>query len=597
MYRVSVGASNGLRWGLLSLAAALLVLAATADPADARSRRKYRAPVISDTRYAAIVVDANTGETLHAVNPDGIRHPASLTKIMTLYLLFERLEAGRLKLDTPLKVSEDAADQAPSKLGLDPGDSIEVEDAIKALVTKSANDAAVVVAEALAGSEESFARLMTRKARALGMKHTVYKNASGLPDDDQVTTARDQALLAIAIQERFPRFYRYFATLHFTYRGQRMRNHNTLLGRVDGVDGIKTGYTRASGFNLVSSVKRGERHIAAVVMGGSTGAQRDARMRSLIESTIGKAATRRTAPKIADMPVEVPESRQKPRVAKAAPAPAPAPVAAKPSAPKPDAVAGTAGVPEPHPSPGSSDPIAPRTVKTLSYKTEATRSAALERAALPPALTIEVTPQPQAPQPGQEPSGALPLPPPADRPGAPGVQPTGPLAYAATESAPALIPEPKAVPASAAAAPVPPAAAAAPPPPPRSVAFGETRPIAPAAVVLFSPTTADRRASTFAAGEPAPPSPPMSEPVARARSGWMIQVGAFEDESGARQRLSELQEKFGNLLGKADAFTESVMKGDTRLYRARFAGLDKDGADAACRQLKRSDIACIAFRN
>src|SRR5262249_9407911 len=151
-----------------------------------------------------------------------------LTKIMTLYLLFERLEAGRLKLDTPLPVSAHAADQAPSKLGLKPGQTIEVEAAIKALVTKSANDVAVVVAEALAGGEHQFPDLMTRKAQALGMKRTVYTNASGLPDDDQVTTARDQAVLGRAIQERFPRYYRYFSTPSFAYRGQSMRNHNKL---------------------------------------------------------------------------------------------------------------------------------------------------------------------------------------------------------------------------------------------------------------------------------------------------------------------------------------------------------------------------------
>ena len=161
-----------------------------------------------------------------------------------------------------------------------PGQTIAVEDAIRALVTKSANDAAVVVAEAIGGDEDTFARMMTRKARALGMSRTVYANASGLPDDEQITTARDQATLGRAIQDRFPRYYRYFATPAFVYRGHAMRNHNKLLGRVEGVDGIKTGYTRASGFNLVSSVRRGNRHIVAVVLGGASGGARDARMRA-----------------------------------------------------------------------------------------------------------------------------------------------------------------------------------------------------------------------------------------------------------------------------------------------------------------------------
>jgi D-alanyl-D-alanine carboxypeptidase len=178
--------------------------------------------------YAAIVLDVNSGKVLHSANADELRHPASLTKIMTLYLLFERLESGKLKLDTPLPVSEHASIHAPTKLGLKPDQTIQVEDAIGGLVTKSANDAAVVVAEAIAGDEHEFAELMTRKAHALGMSRTVYRNASGLPNDEQVTTARDQATLGRAIQERFPRYYRYFAMPSFTYEGHTMRNHNQL---------------------------------------------------------------------------------------------------------------------------------------------------------------------------------------------------------------------------------------------------------------------------------------------------------------------------------------------------------------------------------
>ena len=244
------------------------------DEAEARAARQqpreravhgpsYRPP------YAAIVVDDNSGEVLHAQWADDPRHPASLTKIMTLYLLFEQLEAGKIKLDTPLPISNHAVIQRPVKLGLKVNQTLMCEDAIKGLVTKSANDAAAVVAEAIAGSEEEFAKLMTRKARALGMMSTVYINASGLPAEDQITTARDQAILGRAIQHRFPEYYRYFATPSFRYRGIEMRNHNKLLGQVNGVDGIKTGYTDASGYNLVSSVWRNERHIVAVVLGGT----------------------------------------------------------------------------------------------------------------------------------------------------------------------------------------------------------------------------------------------------------------------------------------------------------------------------------------
>jgi D-alanyl-D-alanine carboxypeptidase len=294
---------RGSRRVALSIVSVLSVTTITLLPAEAKRSGEghhFRAHVVSHGRdytppYAAIVVDANSGNVLHSANADELRHPASLTKIMTLYLLFERIEAGRLKLDSQLPVSEHASEQAPTKLGLKPGQTIAVEDAIKGLVTKSANDAAVVVGEALGGSEAEFAEMMTKKARAIGMSRTVYRNASGLPNDEQVTTARDQALLGRAIQERFPKEYRYFSTLSFTYRGESMRNHNMLLGHVDGVDGIKTGYTQASGFNLVTSVHRNNRHVVAVVLGGTSAGARDAKMRSLLETHLASASTQKTA--------------------------------------------------------------------------------------------------------------------------------------------------------------------------------------------------------------------------------------------------------------------------------------------------------------
>src|SRR4051812_41401780 len=240
MFCVPVGAPRGRRWGCLGLAAIVALLAIGSEPADARRwrrgacwalaalaglpargggpaearrwrRGKARAAAASSYNppYAAIVLDAETGSVLHEAAPDASRHPASLTKIMTLYLLFERLEAGKITLDTDMNVSSEASSQAPTKLGLKPGETLRVEDAIKGLVTKSANDAAVVIAEALGGSEDEFAKMMTRKARSIGMRNTTYRNASGLPDDDQITTARDQAVLGIAIQERFPKYYRY----------------------------------------------------------------------------------------------------------------------------------------------------------------------------------------------------------------------------------------------------------------------------------------------------------------------------------------------------------------------------------------------------
>lgn len=291
------------RIGRSAIAVVVMLLAGTLGASSAWAQAK-------DTwfsGFSTIVVDAKTGEVIDASAADELRHPASLAKVMTLYLLFAELEAGRLKLKSRIRVSSDAAKQPPSKLGLKAGQSIEVEDAILALVTRSANDVAVAIAEAVAGDEDSFARLMTQRARALGMTRTVFRNASGLPDPDQVTTAREMALLGLAIQDRFPKYYPYFATKTFHWRGVAIGNHNRLLGSVEGVDGIKTGYTRASGFNLISNVKRGPRHIVAVVLGGKTGAARDAHMRNMIAAQIRHAhAGPRIAPRFVESPIPLP---------------------------------------------------------------------------------------------------------------------------------------------------------------------------------------------------------------------------------------------------------------------------------------------------
>jgi D-alanyl-D-alanine carboxypeptidase len=535
--------ADGLRFGLCILAAVIALTAIATDPADARGRRKRHKVTAYNPPYAALVVDANSGEVLHAANADSLRHPASLTKIMTLYLLFEQIEAGKLRLDSRLEVSEQAAQQAPSKLGLIPGQTLSVEDAIRALVTKSANDAAVVVAEAIAGDEDSFARMMTRKARALGMSRTVYNNASGLPDEDQLTTARDQATLGRAIQDRFPRYYRYFATPSFSYRGHALRNHNKLLGRVQGVDGIKTGYTRASGFNLVSSVRRGNRHIVAVVLGGSSGAARDARMRGLIEQHIASASSRRTVAKI----VEATDLA----VAKAA-APAPAKIA-EPALARPDAMAPVSvasaplrtpeaaspapeqgsSAPQPAPAlsrapkPGSGEPINPVKVKTITVKAGNVQSAVLVPL-VAPAPQATVAPAHFAPAA----AASAPLPPPGARPGVLGVLPAEPRATVYQTAAASTAP----------------------------VTTESTRPAHP-------------------------------------RGPWIIQVGAFPKEAEAKDRLREAQTLARTLLAKADPFTEKVMKGNQELYRARFAGLNQSAAEAACRYFKRNDIACMAIRN
>jgi D-alanyl-D-alanine carboxypeptidase len=591
MLRIRTGARDGLRWGVFGFVAA--VVSISSHPVQA-------AP------YADIVVDANSGAVLHSTNPDAERHPASLTKIMTLYLLFEQLEAGKLKLDTPLKVSSEAAGQDPTKLGLKPGSTLAVEDAIKGMVTRSANDAAVVVAEAIAGDEAEFAKLMTRKAHALGMSRTVYKNASGLPSDAQVTTARDQSVLGRAIQERFPRYYKYFSIRSFTFRGQSIANHNHLLGKVDGVDGIKTGYTNASGFNLVTSVHRGNRYVVAVVMGGSSGASRDARMRELISEKIAQASVKRTAPVIAE--AAVPQLKTEPKVAaKAEPKPEPKVAAKAESEPesKPDvksaakakpryAVASATSIPvrftaaraEPAvarteasaasaaggPMIGSTEPIHPVLVKTLTVRAgaQATARAPLHLPALPAAEA-----QPVLVAAAVQPSVAIA----AEQP-----EPTAPATVA-----PAARPQP-AAPKPAAAVSVQPAPAA--PAVPAMVAVKEERAPSPA------PSAAVAPAAVTAAAQPAP-APAHAEPAAKPQhhSGWIIQVGAYPAEHEAQQRLAKVKSKASKMLASAEAFTETVEKGGTTFYRARFAGLDKDKAEAACKYLKKNDVECVTIKN
>lgn len=235
-------------------------------------------------KYASIVVDMDTAQVLHARDADEPRYPASLTKVMTLYLVFDALDSGKLKLTERLPVSRFASRQQPSKLGLKPGSTIRVEDAIRALVTKSANDVAVVLAEKLGGTESRFAVKMNAKARELGLENTTFKNASGLPNKAQVTTAADLEKLAEAMFKNHRDRYKYFSTPQFTWKHRRYVNHNTLLKTVPGVDGIKTGYTNASGYNLMASAERDGHRVMAVMLGGSTGRSRDEHVADLIEA-------------------------------------------------------------------------------------------------------------------------------------------------------------------------------------------------------------------------------------------------------------------------------------------------------------------------
>jgi len=244
------------------------------------------------SKYAGIVLDANTGNVLYSENADTLHYPASLTKMMTVYLTFEALEAGRITLDTPVVFSRNAAAQAPTKLGIGTGRSVTVREAILGIVTKSANDAAMALGEMLGGSEEGFARMMNDKARALGMTRTTYRNPNGLPNTAQMTTARDQARLGIALREHFPEYYGFFSETSFRLGNRTILGHNRLVGSVRGVDGIKTGYTRAAGYNLATSVKVDGRSIVGVVLGGASTPARDNQMRKLIADYLPMASTR-----------------------------------------------------------------------------------------------------------------------------------------------------------------------------------------------------------------------------------------------------------------------------------------------------------------
>lgn len=259
----------------LIFSVSLAVAAATVGVhSTASAQPSYQRPN-SEPRYAAIVVDAKSGEVLYAKRADSPRYPASITKVMTLYLTFEALQAGKIDLDDPVVFSPRAAAQAPTKLGVRAGDSITVDQAMKALAVKSANDVAVALAEKLGGTESRFAALMTLRAKELGMHGTHFANASGLPDSRQISTARDIAILSRAVMRDYPQYYSLFSTRQFTFRGQTMGNHNRLLGKMPGVDGLKTGFTNASGFNLAASAVQDGRRLIAVVLGGPSSAARD----------------------------------------------------------------------------------------------------------------------------------------------------------------------------------------------------------------------------------------------------------------------------------------------------------------------------------
>lgn len=500
--------------------------------------RSYGSADAYSPAFSALVVDVNSGRTLYAVAEDGPRHPASITKVMTLYLLFERLDSGAITLQTRIPISEHAAAQEPSKLGLDPGETISVENAIKAVVTRSANDIAVAIAEAIGGSENNFADMMTRKARALGMQDTVYRNASGLPNDEQVTTARDLALLGRSLEERFPRYFSYFSTHEFVYAGQVIGNHNHLLGRIDGVDGIKTGYTRSSGFNLLTSVHRDGRSLIAVVMGGRTSRGRDRIMENLIEDHIAEASTVHTATMVADGSKDAAQEER--------------PAQPRPKE-RPRLVAVAARVPAREPSARLEQAVAE------GDDSEEGDGQIRVAALIPPVIAPRSAERrPPAPRAAEEGSAA------------PSPEKTASIPAARGQRTPAQLGWVKGLDSAQ-----------------NSDEGGRSAPPTPP----MKPRLADAAASEPARAPRAGAEDESSRPRGK---GWIIQIGATDDAAKATALLARARERNRAALGAAKPLTEKVRKGEDVFYRARFAGLDSASAESACRSLKRTGFSCFA---
>jgi D-alanyl-D-alanine carboxypeptidase len=498
-------------------------------------------------RHAALIIDANTGRVLHAQFADEPRYPASLAKMMTLYIVFEQLEQRRLTPSTRIKISENAANTPPSRLDLEPGSEITVNDAVKALITKSANDVAVAVAEHIAGSTEKFAALMTQKAKALGMGSTVFKNPHGLPDASQVTTARDMVTLALRLNDHFPRYYPLFSTRTFAYNGSLYRNHNTLLGRFEGMDGIKTGYTSASGFNLVSSVHRDGKHVVGAIFGGSTAASRNAHMKTLLTRALHNASDEKTR-----RPALIAKAPSEER-------PAPRPVAARR-----DQVARGAAV-----ASISEAPVARRSRQTSS----------------------------DTPEPREQAHSAD-----AGVPAAPRIVPSPPIQIARVRSV-SVVPRSRAHSGATALSEVRTADAGAATAQHLTASDTDT-----AALRGVEPSTLDRQAERLALGQLAlaatrwtpPAHTPQTERSSQAAepsmASFAVQVGAYSSEAEARRQLQAAQTRAGAILEGRSPLTQRIENSGKQYYRARFSGFSSHDAASACSHLKRQQIDCLVAK-
>jgi D-alanyl-D-alanine carboxypeptidase len=509
-------------------------------------------------KYAGIVVDAKTGKVLYESSSDAARYPASVTKVMTLYVLFQELEAGNISLSTKFKVSKHAAAAVPTKLGLKSGSTITVENAIKALVTISANDIARVIAENISGSESAFAKRMTATARALGMEQTTYRNASGLPDSGQVTTVRDQAILGIAVYQHFPKYYEYFQTKSFSYGKRTYGNHNRLLGS-NGVDGIKTGYINASGFNLLTAARKDGRHIVVVGFGFDSSGARDAKVRELVKTYLPKG---RSGGYLQAALIPQP-GRKGATVMVASTEPIPV-------------------MPMPYPS-----------FRMTGVSTITATLQPVEAAQQPDGMTVASigasTPVPAAR--------------PADIGFEPAVQAASTLAAAPTSAGMGDADRPLDVIGAwlsdtfslgAAPAPLGATAPSAPLLPP--VGIGEEgQPID----LMTSGSVGTAAAAVTEQAAPAPIAVAEAAPVEAApvAGGWIVQVGAAPSESGANSLISDAASRLASL-GGFKPYIERFEKSGQVFYRARFGGFGgREDASSICNELKKAKMSCLAMQS
>ncbi len=504
-------------------------------------------------KFAGIVVDAKAGKVLYESSADAARYPASVTKVMTLYILFQELEAGNVTLNTKFNVSKYAAAAVPTKLGIRAGSTITVENAIKALVTLSANDIARVIAENISGSESAFAKRMTATAKALGMNHTTYRNASGLPDSGQVTTVRDQAILGVAVYQHFPKYYEYFQTKSFSYGKRTYGNHNRLLGS-NGVDGIKTGYINASGFNLLTAARSDNRHIVVVGFGFDTSAARDSRVRELVRTYLPKGRKGdylRTA--------MVPQPGRK------------------------GATVLTAAL--------DTQPVVPMPYPSFRRAGGGATAVTYASATLQPGDAQQLADDVAV--------AAVNAPAPAARPGdlgtAVAVRAASGLAQPAEERPMDVIGAWLSDTFSLGAAPAP---------------LGQTRPSAPLLPPVGIGNTGEPvdllTSGTLAVASVAPvsvqpePEPLKPQPAPQAQQltgGWVVQIGAAPSEVGAQQLIRDAVGKLGSL-STQQSYVERFEKNGQVFFRARFGGFSgQQDAAGMCNELKKVKMSCLAMHS